>query len=43
MGHSEPDTASARIVEVLLVEHIDDIEPHQHLLLIPRQREYVRK
>ena len=41
MGHPEPDTASARIVEVLLIEQVDDIESHQQLLLIPRQREDV--
>jgi hypothetical protein len=29
MGHPEPNAASARIVEVLLVEQVDGIESHQ--------------
>jgi hypothetical protein len=41
MGHSQPDTAPAHIVEVLLVEQVDDIESQQQLLLIPRQWEDV--
>ena len=42
MRDSEADTTFPRIVEVLMIEQVDDVESYQHLLLIPRKIEYVR-
>src|SRR6476659_2670697 len=42
MCDPETDTTFPCIVEVLMIEQVDDVESHQHLLLIPRKIEHVR-
>ena len=42
MRDPEADTPFSRIVEILTIEQVDDVESYQHLLLIPRKIEHVR-
>ena len=42
MRDTETDAALALIDEILLIQEIDDVESHEHFLLIPRQIEGVR-
>jgi hypothetical protein len=42
MGDAEPDATITHVIEILLIEEVNNIEPQEQFLIVPSQRDRVR-